>query len=122
MQIELNAGDLIVAPGMTGFARIESACAGPSIPNAALVARSGRTAFVYLVAGERRVTREVILGASAGGFTEIRSGLEEGQVVLVDGYQILEAGDDVQIETLDGEPLDDPLVLAEGDEPEIEEG
>ena len=55
-------------------------------------------------------------------FHRIRSGLEEGQVVLVDGYQILEAGDDVQIETLDGEPLDDPLVLAEGDEPEIEEG
>jgi multidrug resistance efflux pump len=118
VQIELEAEGLVVVPGMTGFARIASEHAGPSIPNAALVARSGRTAFVYLVDGDRRVTRQVILGASAGGFTEIRSGLEPGEIVLTEGYQILEAGDEVRVESIDGEPLAEPRALADGDEPE----
>ncbi|WP_169977133.1 efflux RND transporter periplasmic adaptor subunit [Tautonia rosea] len=113
VQITLHTEELLIVPGLTGFARIESTHAGPSIPNAALVARSGRTAFVYVADGDQRKTKEVVIGASAGGYTEIQAGLEPGQIVLIDGYQILETGDSVQIETLDGEPLDPPRVLSD---------
>lgn len=61
----------------------ETRPAARSLPSAALVAR-GRTRGVWVIAGKRLEFRPVVAGAeSADGFTEIVSGLEDGERVAL---------------------------------------
>ncbi len=113
VQVSWESGPQIV-PGLTGFARIYKETNGISIPNVALVARSGRTAFVYRVEGDQWKAKDVVLGLSARGYTEILEGLKPGDIILSNGYQVLESGDQVAVEVLDQKELKEPLILRDG--------
>ena len=66
------------------------------IPEEALVPRQGRQ-FVFVVEDGRAVERQVELGIRAPGMAEIRSGLEDGEVLITEGVQKVRSGAPVEI-------------------------
>lgn len=105
VRIELNEHALPVVPGLTGFARIEQGGEALAAPLAAIFARSGRSALVYVLDGEAFEPRTVTLGAIADGWAEIRGGLTSGEEILIEGHEGLEPGDSIEVTARNGEPL-----------------
>jgi multidrug efflux pump subunit AcrA (membrane-fusion protein) len=72
-----------------------------TVPAEALVNRHGESAVYVLrdsAAGRPRAERRIVeTGISLEGWTEIRSGLDEGEAVLVQGQQLLNGGETVQV-------------------------
>ncbi|MEQ8210352.1 MAG: efflux RND transporter periplasmic adaptor subunit [Lacipirellulaceae bacterium] len=83
------------APGMTGFARSESSRESLTVPSSAVAGLSGSKAMLYCVAADEYQTRQVTIGRSAEGRTEITDGLSNGEVVITAGHQVLQPGDRV---------------------------
>jgi RND family efflux transporter MFP subunit len=88
---ETEAGNL--KPGM--FARV-SISAGPgrhciAVPPSALASRNSDEGIVFVAARGRAFERKVVLGAELpGGEREIRSGLSEGEVLVLKGASLRE--------------------------------
>ncbi|WP_435011302.1 HlyD family secretion protein [Tundrisphaera lichenicola] len=97
-----------VLPGMTGFAVVLANSEALSLPREAVFAITAGKGLVYLVDGDRPVPREVTLGIIDGDYIEVRDGLGPGEVVVLDGHQILEPGDTIRIIP---DPKGDPNAL-----------
>jgi Cu(I)/Ag(I) efflux system membrane fusion protein len=83
-RVEVANPRLLLKPGMFADVRVERSL-GPvlSIPSASLLI-SGEHRYVFLQRPEGRLKPvEVMVGTSGGEFTEVRSGLEEGDQVVV---------------------------------------
>jgi membrane fusion protein, copper/silver efflux system len=83
-RIEVSNPKLLLKPGMFADVRVERSLGKVlSVPSAALL-MSGehRYAFVQRSQGQLQPV-EVLTGATAGDFTEVRSGLQEGDRVVV---------------------------------------
>lgn len=81
-------------------ARATSAPAGPPrfrIPAAAVRELEGRS-VIWLVRDGRLESRPVQAGPVSGGFREIRSGLSGGEMLVVGGVEVPEAGMKVKVE------------------------
>ena len=76
---------------LTGFARIDSQREVLAIPLEAVLARSGRSALVFVIEENCYRPRRVMLGSVTDGWAEIQSGLEVGAEVLTEGHQVLPA-------------------------------
>ena len=64
------------------------------------------SSYVYVMKPDRTVEpRNVVLGRSGNGETIIQSGLDEGEVVVVDGQLRLTKGSLVEPRTADGQPI-----------------
>jgi len=61
------------------------------VPNAA-IQRSPTSTFVYVIAQEKAVPREIVPGAVEADETVIEKGLEPGEIVAIDGIDRLDAG------------------------------
>ncbi len=114
VRIELEANDLTLLPGMTGFVRIQPQREVLAAPREAVFAQSGRSALVYIVDGSTYRPQKVVLGTVSEAWAEIRSGLRGGEVVLTDGFHSLEPGDRVALTRSDHRPVEPPMVLEDG--------
>lgn len=92
-----------LAPGMTGFARIESRRRSLAVPREALVSVSAGRAMVHVVAADgTRALREVGVGMVDGVAAEILHGLEPGEKVIAEGHWGLKDEDRIRISGEDG--------------------
>lgn len=103
VRIKLDPDQAKVVPGLTGFARILNSRNSVCIPRGCVSATSGNRGIVFVVneAGDGCVPRDVSVGWTDDGWTEIRSGLAVGEQIIVDGYQVLEPGDQIVCEQID---------------------
>lgn len=97
------SSDISLAPGMTGFARIESSRESLAVPRQALLSISAGKAIVQLINedGERE-SREVSVGLIDDEAAEILSGLEPGDRVISEGHWGLKTEDKIEIISEDG--------------------
>ena len=73
------------------------------VPNA--VIQRSRTAYVYLVKEDKTVTvREVAVGTSEGNETQITSGVEPGDILVMTGVDKLQEGTRVTLEMANDQP------------------
>lgn len=98
----LSFGDLSdeinLAPGMTGFARIESSRQSLAVPRQSLLSISAGKAIVQLVDDEgNREPREVSVGLIDDEAAEILSGLDPGDRVISEGHWGLLTEDEIEI-------------------------
>jgi membrane fusion protein (multidrug efflux system) len=88
VKVRVANSDQTLRPGM--FARgtiVTSTRPGVlQIPERALLTTGGGT-IVFVVQDGRAVRRAVLTGARQGGFVEIRSGVREGEQVVVEGQE-----------------------------------
>jgi hypothetical protein len=64
------------------------------LPRAAVISVQGRD-HIYKLAGSRAVKQEIALGNEQGEEIEIRSGLQEGDLVIVEKLNLLKADSSV---------------------------
>jgi Cu(I)/Ag(I) efflux system membrane fusion protein len=84
VRIEFANRDAILVPGMTARVRFEAERGEPvlAVPDEAII-RTGTRALVYLAnADGSYVPTEIETGRTLEGFTEVRSGLNEGATVV----------------------------------------
>jgi multidrug efflux pump subunit AcrA (membrane-fusion protein) len=116
-RVEFDAPPLPLMPGLTGFTRIDGNREVLAVPVEVLLARSGRSALVYVVEEGRYRPCKVVLGSVFEGWAEVRSGLDAGAEVLTDGHQVLEPGDRIALNSRDGQPVVPVAVLESGKQP-----
>jgi len=88
-----TADRLRVAPGLTGFARLESARDTLAVPLSAITSVSSGRGLVQTFAEGKRVAKEVTFGDESDGWVEIRGGLRAGELVAIAGHEDLQPGD-----------------------------
>ena len=72
--------------------------ATPSSCRPSAIQRGPQGAFVYVVKADKSVTlRPVTIGVSQGGDTAVTSGLEAGEMVVVDGAETAREGSKVEV-------------------------
>lgn len=92
-----------LAPGMTGFARVEARRNALAVPREALVSVAAGRAIVQVVAADGgRERREVRVGMVDGIAAEIVGGLEAGETVIAEGHWGLKDDDKIKVTGEDG--------------------
>ena len=85
-----------IYPAMVGYIRFQSDSAVIRLPTVALLNRLDKQAQVFVATSENTVLlTKVILGQQSGGYTEIVSGLNVGDKVVVAGQKDLVDGDKI---------------------------
>ena len=112
VRIEFEAGDLPVVTGLSGLARLARYRRALAVPSGALTSKTAAEAIVMVRDGKTFARRNVSLGATADGWTEILDGLSPEDEVIVAGHLDLLPGDHIRVEQ-DGEAL--ALVSARGE-------
>ena len=79
-----------LAPGLTGFARIEAEHMALGVPLSAVTSLSARQGVVNVLSNDQRTSRKVSLGERWDGWIEIKGGLSEDEVVAVAGHEDLQ--------------------------------
>jgi multidrug efflux pump subunit AcrA (membrane-fusion protein) len=77
----------MVAKGSISLKQLEEVLL---LPRAAVISVQGQD-YIYKLAGSRAVKQRITLGNEQGKEIEIRSGLEEGDLVIVDKLNLLKA-------------------------------
>lgn len=91
-----NNGELL--PGLHGIAEIQNDQRSLRIPSVALINPRSDLAQVFLVDSSNKARlRKISVGASAGGYVEVRDGVANGDRVVVAGQLGLRDGDAVRI-------------------------
>ncbi len=62
------------------------------VVSAGALVKSGSDTFVYVVKDGVAVRRDVVLGMEAEDLVEIKEGLEEGEVIVVEGANKVKPG------------------------------
>lgn len=97
--VAISNPDKLLKPGM--FAEIQLVTKQRrgvlAIPAAAILERNGGK-VVFVAEGEKAVERKVKVGMSEGGKTEILEGLNEGDMLVVSGLQVLRNGSDIKLQ------------------------
>jgi RND family efflux transporter MFP subunit len=95
--IEINNPELLLKPGLSGFARIRRvAKEALVVPSIAVINPSGEQPAVYLVDQSKRANlHNVRSGMVVNGMTEIVSGLKEGETVVTVGQLYLKENDKI---------------------------
>jgi RND family efflux transporter MFP subunit len=95
--VEIDNADGRLKAGLTGFVRMRRELTGILVPSIAIIDPTGRASTVFVVGGGNASLRRIEIGSSAEGKTEILSGLEVGEHVVVVGQHYLRDGDSVRI-------------------------
>lgn len=96
--VEVPNQDLRLIKGVTGYARLSSRRTGLTVPSTAVVNPLGDRAIVYVVDRSQRAhSREIRVGLSANGVTEILAGLNQGEQVVSVGQGGLHDNDEVRV-------------------------
>jgi membrane fusion protein (multidrug efflux system) len=95
--IRIANKNLSLKPGMTGYARIVADRPALAVVSTALMNPVGDHATVFVVDQNSTAhLQQVRYGSMAEGFTEIKDGLQEGELVVTVGQQELHDGDRVR--------------------------
>jgi len=95
--IRIANKDLSLKPGMTGYARIVADRTALAVVSTALMNPVGDRATVFVVDQSSIAhLRQVRCGLMSEGLTEIKDGLQEGELVVTVGQQELHDGDRVR--------------------------
>jgi len=126
VRIEMETNDLMVVPGLTGYATVLQRRKVLALPRGSISAVSGNRGIVYVVGDDEQSfePRNVTTGISDGLWIEVREGLTAGEVVISDGYQVLQPDDRIVFRKTEADPMtvDDRLKpLRYRDGSEIEE-
>ena len=98
-----DAASLPLAPGMTGFARLESKRRSLAVPREALVSVSAGKALVHVIDGDgKRKVREISVGHVDGIAAEVLGGLSAGERVIAEGHWGLRDDDGIEVVSNDG--------------------
>ena len=99
VRVAIEPSEDLVVPGLTGYATVIQERNALTIPRGCVNSVSGNRGIVFVINedGDSFVPRNVVTGIRDDRFIEIREGLEEGELVIADGYQILEPNDQIQI-------------------------
>jgi hypothetical protein len=83
-----------------------------AVPRGSISAISGNRGLAFVVAsdGESFEPRDVVIGATDDQWCEVLEGLSEGEVIIRDGYQVLQPGDRIQGELLDADSIATALI------------
>jgi RND family efflux transporter MFP subunit len=92
VEIYFDNSNGIFRPGMKakGLISLEQLEEVLLLPRAAVLSAQGRD-HIYKLAGSRAVKQEIVLGNEQGEEIEIKSGLKEGDLVIVDKLDLLKA-------------------------------
>ncbi len=103
VRINLDPDQTEIVPGLTGFARIINSRRSVCVPRGSISATSGNRGIVYVVNKTENgcVPCDVSFGWTDNGWVEVRSGLTAGEKIIVDGYQVLEPGDQIVCEDIE---------------------
>jgi len=103
VRINLEQTDAMVVPGLTGFARIANQRKNICVPRGTVTATSGNRGIVFVVneAEDGCEPRDVAVGWTHEGWTEIRDGLKPGEQIIIDGFQVLEPNDRIVCQLID---------------------
>jgi len=99
VRVALDPSEDLVVPGLTGYATVIQDRNALTIPRGCVNSVSGNRGIVFVIGEDGRSfeTRNVVTGIRDDRFIEIREGLEEGEHVIADGYQVLEPNDAIEI-------------------------
>lgn len=99
VRVMLEETDDLVVPGLTGYATVIQQRNTLTVPRGTVTAVSGSRGIAFVIGedGESFEPRNVVIGIRDDHFIEIREGLEEGEFVIADGYQVLEPKDRISI-------------------------
>ena len=102
VRVKLEPDQATIVPGLTGFARIINSRNSVCVPRGCVSATSGNRGIVYVVneTEDGCIPRDVSVGWTDEGWVEVRSGLSKGEKIIVDGYQVLEPGDQIVCEDI----------------------
>jgi multidrug efflux pump subunit AcrA (membrane-fusion protein) len=84
-----------LVPGLTGFTRVTVERNGLAVPEAAMVSMSAGNGLLFVVNGAQWEVRRARYGAAFDGWLELLDGGNPGDKVIVEGQQVLEAGDHI---------------------------
>ncbi|WP_458068493.1 efflux RND transporter periplasmic adaptor subunit [Rhodanobacter sp. BL-MT-08] len=92
-RIVLDNPDGALSPGMFATVQLNPAQgnAVPVVPDDALIATGSQTRVIVAEDGGQFRALPVILGAAAGGYTEIRDGLSAGEKVVISGQFLIDS-------------------------------
>lgn len=98
IKIYIDNTDERIRPGMTGVLRlnIDEVDSAIVIKSNAVLDKDGKS-VVYVAEGDKAVEKEVVTGLDTGDFIEIRSGIIEGDKVIVEGQHYVENGGKVKV-------------------------
>jgi multidrug efflux pump subunit AcrA (membrane-fusion protein) len=85
-----------LVPGLTGFARVTLERTSVAVPEAAMTSMSAGNGLVSVVSGSSWQVRRVRYGAATEGWVEVLDGVASGDKVMVEGQQVLQAGDRIE--------------------------
>jgi membrane fusion protein (multidrug efflux system) len=99
-----NAG--VLQPGMFGRVRVDYASRADALalPRAALLEDEAKPA-VFVVRGGKALRATLVLGYTEGEWAEVRSGLKQGDQVVVAGKSAVRDGSAVQVIGIDGKTV-----------------
>jgi multidrug efflux pump subunit AcrA (membrane-fusion protein) len=103
VRIQFDSPDPWIVPGLTGYATVMQSRTSLAVPRGSISAISGNRGLAFVVGsdGESFEPRDVVIGATDDQWCEVLEGLSEGEVIIRDGYQVLQPGDRIQGEGLD---------------------
>ncbi len=91
-----STGGLAVPGQMADLTIVFESREAPGVPSAAILVRAGRS-VVFVVQDGRAAMRPVETGLQNDGWTEIRSGLEPGEIVITEGQTLVQDGMPVDV-------------------------
>jgi HlyD family secretion protein len=99
VRIEVDPSDHLIVPGLTGYATVLQRRTVLTVPQGTVSAISGNRGIVYVVGSDNQSfePRSVVTGIKDGRWIEVREGLKDGDVVISDGYQVLQPGDRIAV-------------------------
>jgi multidrug resistance efflux pump len=82
-----------LVPGLTGFSRVTLERNSLAVPEAAMTSMSAGNGLLSVVNGSSWQVRRARYGAVTDGWIEVLEGVAYGENVMVEGHQVLQAGD-----------------------------
>lgn len=99
VRVAIDPTEDLVVPGLTGYATVIQNRNALTIPRGCVNSVSGNRGIVFVIGedGQSFEPRNVVTGVRDDRFVEIREGLEVGEHVIADGFQVLEPDDRIHI-------------------------
>ncbi|MFH1117175.1 MAG: efflux RND transporter periplasmic adaptor subunit [Pseudomonadota bacterium] len=103
IEARIANAELALASGMFIRADIDTTDPRRSVrvPRKAVRSHAGKDNYVFVVKDNVAVSRKVLLGSDLGNRLEVRAGLSDGDVVVVEGHDRLKDFTDVSVSLLD---------------------
>jgi multidrug efflux pump subunit AcrA (membrane-fusion protein) len=99
VRILLKENGALIVPGLTGYATVIQKRTTLSVPRGTVMGVSGHRGIVFVIDtdGKSFTPRNVVTGLSDNRYVEITEGLNQDEIVIADGYQVLTPGDRIAI-------------------------